>query len=58
MVRAIVGTLLDVGYGKISIQEVRNIIESKNRSEAGQSVPACGLSLCQISYGENNGFKL
>jgi tRNA pseudouridine38-40 synthase len=58
MVRAIVGTLLDVGYGKISIQEVINIIESKNRSEAGQSVPACGLSLCQISYGENNGFKL
>jgi tRNA pseudouridine38-40 synthase len=58
MVRAIVGTLLDVGYGKISIQDVRNIIESKNRSEAGQSVPACGLSLCQISYGENNGFKL
>ena len=50
MVRAIVGTLLEVGYGKISIQDVRNIIESKNRSEAGQSVPACGLSLTQIHY--------
>jgi tRNA pseudouridine38-40 synthase len=50
MVRAIVGTLLDVGYGKISIQDVRNIIESKNRSEAGQSVPACGLSLTKIHY--------
>jgi tRNA pseudouridine38-40 synthase len=50
MVRAIVGTLLDVGYGKITSQDVRNIIESNNRSEAGQSVPACGLSLTQIHY--------
>jgi tRNA pseudouridine38-40 synthase len=50
MVRAIVGTLLDVGYGKISIQDVRNIIESKNRSEAGQSLPACGLILTQIHF--------
>ena len=50
MVRAIVGTLLDVGFGKISIDDFRNIIESKNRGNAGLSVPAKGLFLTQIKY--------
>jgi tRNA pseudouridine38-40 synthase len=50
MVRAIVGTLIDVGKGKISTEEFRNIIESKNRSEAGYSVPAKGLFLDKIEY--------
>ncbi|EAR13156.1 tRNA pseudouridine synthase A [Polaribacter irgensii 23-P] len=50
MVRAIVGTLVDVGLGKISIAEFRQIIESKNRSNAGLSVPAKGLFLTQIKY--------
>ena len=50
MVRAIVGTLLDVGLGKISIEEFRTIIESKNRSNAGLSVPAKGLFLTNIKY--------
>ena len=50
MVRAIVGTLLDVGKGKISLPEFKNIIESKNRSRAGYSVPAKGLFLVDISY--------
>ncbi|OFY90221.1 MAG: tRNA pseudouridine(38-40) synthase TruA, partial [Bacteroidetes bacterium RIFOXYA2_FULL_33_7] len=40
MVRAITGTLLDVGLGKLSIQDFRNIIEAKNRCEAGSSMPA------------------
>lgn len=50
MVRAIVGTLLDVGLEKISITDFKNIIESKNRSNAGLSVPAKGLFLTQIKY--------
>jgi tRNA pseudouridine38-40 synthase len=50
MVRAIVGTLLDVGLGKVSIEGFRKIIESKNRSNAGLSVPAKGLFLTQIKY--------
>jgi tRNA pseudouridine38-40 synthase len=53
MVRAIVGTLLNVGKGKISIAEVQAILDSKNRSEAGESVAAHGLFLTQISYPEN-----
>ena len=50
MVRAIVGTLLEVGLGKKTIQDFRKIIESKNRSNAGVSVPAKGLFLTNISY--------
>ena len=50
MVRAIVGTLVDVGLGKISKDEFRKIIESKNRSNAGLSVPAKGLFLTKIKY--------
>jgi tRNA pseudouridine38-40 synthase len=50
MVRAIVGTLKDVGLGKISKEDFRKIIESKNRSNAGLSVPAKGLFLTQIKY--------
>lgn len=50
MVRAIVGTLVDVGLGKISKEDFRSIIESKNRSNAGLSVPAKGLFLTKIKY--------
>ncbi len=50
MVRAIVGTLIDVGKGKISVEEFKKIIESKNRSNAGFSVPACGLYLMKVEY--------
>ena len=50
MVRAIVGTLLDVGFGKISIDDFREIIESKNRNNAGLSVPAKGLFLTEVNY--------
>ncbi len=52
MVRAIVGTLLDVGIKKITISQFRKIIESKNRSNAGYSVPAKGLFLSHIEYPE------
>ena len=50
MVRAIVGTLLDVGLEKISVEDFRKIIESKNRGNAGLSVPAKGLFLTNIKY--------
>lgn len=50
MVRAIVGTLVDVGVGKITVENFREIIESKNRGNAGLSVPAKGLFLTKIKY--------
>ncbi len=50
MVRAIVGTLILVGTKEIEPYEVRGIIESKNRSKAGTSVPACGLYLTEVLY--------
>ncbi len=50
MVRAIVGTLLEIGEGKMSEQDLIKIIESKDRSNAGVSVPACGLYLKKITY--------
>ncbi len=53
MVRAIVGTLIDVGKGKISIQQFQKIIEAKNRCKAGISVPAKGLYLVKVSYPKN-----
>lgn len=53
MVRAIVGTLLDVGKGKLSLEDVKAIIKSRNRSEAGVSVPAKGLYLVRVKYPES-----
>ena len=50
MVRAIVGTLIMVGRKEIEPNAVRQIIESKNRSNAGTSVPACGLFLTEVKY--------
>lgn len=50
MVRAIVGTLLDVGNSKLSVTEFQKIIESKSRNNAGASAPAKGLFLTKITY--------
>ncbi|MDO6676028.1 tRNA pseudouridine(38-40) synthase TruA [Tenacibaculum sp. 1_MG-2023] len=50
MVRAIVGTLIEVGLEKITLDDFKNIIESKNRSKAGVSVPAKGLFLTKVKY--------
>jgi tRNA pseudouridine38-40 synthase len=52
MIRALVGTLLDLGFEKISIADFQAIIEAKNRSAAGQSVPPQGLYLCDVRYPE------
>lgn len=50
MVRAIVGTLVNVGLGKITVTDFRNIIESRDRNRAGFSVPAHGLYLTKVIY--------
>lgn len=50
MVRAIVGTLIEVGQGKKSVNDFKKVIESKKRSEAGLSVPAQGLFLTEVRY--------
>ncbi|HEC41439.1 MAG TPA: tRNA pseudouridine(38-40) synthase TruA [Bacteroides sp.] len=50
MVRAIVGTLIEVGFRKINLEEFRQIIESRNRSNAGTSAPAKGLFLTDVRY--------
>ncbi|AWH86226.1 tRNA pseudouridine(38-40) synthase TruA [Flavobacterium album] len=50
MVRAIVGTLVNVGLGKISTDDFRKIIESRDRNLAGFSVPAHGLYLTRVIY--------
>ncbi len=50
MVRAIVGTLLMVGNKEIVPEAIHDIIQSKNRSNAGTSVPACGLYLTEVKY--------
>ncbi|WP_199748282.1 MULTISPECIES: tRNA pseudouridine(38-40) synthase TruA [unclassified Pedobacter] len=50
MVRAIMGTLVQIGKKEIDLAAFKAVIESKNRSKAGQSVPACGLYLVKIEY--------
>ena len=50
MVRAIVGTLVNIGLHKITLTDFENIIKSKNRDKAGFSVPAHGLYLTKIEY--------
>ena len=50
MVRAVVGTLLEVGSGSISVEKFRDIIKSKKRQEAGASVPGEALFLWEVKY--------
>jgi tRNA pseudouridine38-40 synthase len=50
MVRSIVGTLINIGLHKITLNDFESIIESKNRDKAGFSVPAHGLYLTKIEY--------
>jgi len=50
MVRTIVGTLLEVGKGKIDYLEMKKILEAKNRKIAGRTVPAKGLFLIKVKY--------
>ncbi|WP_299440192.1 tRNA pseudouridine(38-40) synthase TruA [uncultured Aquimarina sp.] len=50
MVRAIVGTLIEIGEHKLNLSDLKQIIKSENRSEAGYSVPAHGLYLTEVQY--------
>lgn len=50
MVRSLVGTLLDVGQGKIDRNDFKQIVDARDRSQAGQSAPAKGLFLVDIGY--------
>ena len=50
MVRAIVGTLVEVGKGKLNLEEFKQIIEQKDRSFAAGSAPAQGLFLAEVNY--------
>ena len=50
MVRAIVGTLVQVGCGKLDVNNIKEILESKDRSKAGESAPAHGLYLTKVIY--------
>lgn len=52
MVRAIVGTMIETGRGKISPNDFERILESRNRSSAGMSAPARGLFLTSVEYYE------
>ena len=50
MVRILTGTLLDVGYNKISVEDIPSIIDSKDRKKAGPTAPAQGLCLLEVDY--------
>jgi len=53
MVRAIVGTMINIGLGKLNVDDLHHIITSKKRSEAGFSVPAHALYLIEVAYPNN-----
>jgi len=53
MVRAIVGTMLEIGYEKMTLEDFHTVIQHKNRSNAGASAPAHGLYLTKVIYPES-----
>ncbi len=50
MVRRLVGTLLLVGWGRLSVEGFAQILASRNEAHPGASVPACGLCLTEVTY--------
>jgi tRNA pseudouridine38-40 synthase len=50
MVRAVVGTLIEVGRGRMSVEEFAEVIKSGSRSNAGESMPANALFLEDVKY--------
>lgn len=57
MVRAVVGTLIEVGRERMSIEEFKNVIAQKNRCAAGDSMPGNALSLVGITYNDDIFYK-
>ena len=49
-VRIMIGTLVDIGKGKISSISIKDIINNKDRNKAGVTAPACGLYLIEVGY--------
>jgi tRNA pseudouridine38-40 synthase len=54
MVRIVVGTLVEVGEGRLSAAEVRRILAARDRSTAPKAAPARGLTLEQVRYGRRS----
>lgn len=54
MVRILTGTLLEVGYGKRTPESMKDLIEAKDRKQAGFTVPAKGLCLIKVDYNKGN----
>jgi tRNA pseudouridine38-40 synthase len=52
MVRNLVGTMLDVGRGRLSVDEIPGILAARSRAAAGPTAPARGLFLCSVEYEE------
>lgn len=52
MVRILVGTMLEIGYGKLPPDAVSKALASKNRTDAGPTAPPCGLTLCRVIYSD------
>jgi len=50
MVRNMVGTLVEVGRGRVTPEAVRQILAGQDRSQAGPTAPACGLCLVRVAY--------
>lgn len=50
MIRIIVGTLIDIGKGRLNPNDMSNILQAKNRQQAGFTAPSCGLYLERIWY--------
>ena len=50
MCRGIVGTLVQVGQGKLTQKEIRQIFRKRDRRVAGMNAPACGLTLVKVDY--------
>jgi tRNA pseudouridine38-40 synthase len=50
MIRGIVGTLIEIGRGKLELESLKKILSSKNRKSAGPTAPACGLCLLKVKY--------
>ena len=57
MIRIITGTLIEVGTGRKEPEDIIKILESKDRSQAGYTVPAEGLALYEVIYAEMDGNK-